>query len=95
MMRYLQGLNWTMLALGTTFAVVLAVVGLLLYLNLDTAPEYQPQFDAAMTNALYFTGVMLAAALAAWAVRRRHVLRWPAELLLLAVTTMTILHFLP
>lgn len=95
MMRYLQGLNWTLLAVGASFTVVLSVVSLLLYLHVADAPQYQPQFEAARINTVYFAGVMSAAALAAWALRKRHILHWPAEMLLLATCIATLMHFLP
>ena len=95
LLRYLQGLNWTLLALGATFTVVLSVVTLLLYLNLDSAPQYRPQFESMRISTLLFLGVMLAGAAAVWAHRQRHVLRWPAELLLAAASVVTVLYFLP
>lgn len=94
-LRYLQGLNWALLALGVTFTLVLSVVCLLIYLNLDVAPEYRPQFESTRTSTLLFAGVMLAGAAAVWAQSRRHALRWPAELLLAAAVTNTVLYFLP
>jgi hypothetical protein len=95
LLRYLQGLNWALLALGATFTIVLSVVSLLLYLNLDTAPRYQPQFEAALESTLLFSGVMLAAAGAVWLHRRDHILRWPAELLLALAVAATVSYFLP
>lgn len=95
LLRYLQGLNWALLALGVTFTVVLSVVCLLLYLNLDTAPRYRPQFESAFNSVLLFAGVMLTAAGTVWLHRRGHRLRWPAELLLAVAVTVTILYFLP
>ncbi|MGH8453226.1 MAG: hypothetical protein ACRESW_01620, partial [Nevskiales bacterium] len=86
---------WTLLALGATFVVVLSVVCLLLYINLDTAPEYRPQFESMRISTLLFAGVMSAAAAAIWAHRQRHVLRWPAEMLLATSVTITVLYFLP
>ena len=95
MLRYLQGLNWAFLAIGVTFTVVLSVVSFLLYINLDDAPRYQPQFEAAFGSVQLFTGVMLTAGAAVWLHRRGHFLRWPAELLLVATITITVRHFLP
>jgi hypothetical protein len=95
LLRYLQGLNWTLLAVGATFTVVLSVVCLLLYLNLDAAPRYRPQFEGMVASTLLFAGVMLSAGAAVWAQCRRHGLRWPAELLLAAAATATVLYFLP
>jgi hypothetical protein len=95
MMRYLQGLNWTLLAVGASFTVVLSVVSLLFYLHVADAPQYQPQFEAAKLNTAYFAAVMLSAAAAAWTLRRRHILHWPAEILLLATCVATVMHFLP
>ncbi len=95
LLRYLQGINWTLLAIGATFTLVLSVVCLLLYLNLDTSPHYRPQFDGMVGSTLLFAGVMLSAGAAVWAQRRRHVLRWPAELLLGAACAATVFYFLP
>jgi hypothetical protein len=95
LLRYLQGFNWTLLAVGATFTLVLSVVCLLLYLNLDTAPHYRPQFEGMVASTLLFAGVMLSAGAAAWAQRRRHLLRWPAELLLAAAAAATVFYFLP
>jgi hypothetical protein len=94
-LRYLQGFNWALLALGTTFTVVLSVVCLLLYLNLGGAPQYRPQFEATLASTLLFAGIMLCAAAAVWAQRQRHWMRWPAELLLAAAVAATVRYFLP
>lgn len=95
MLRYLQGLNWTLLALGATFTIVLSVVCLLLFIYLDTAPEYRPQFESMRTNTLLFASVMACAAVAVWSQRRHHRLRWPAEIMLMAAVFVTVQHFLP
>ncbi len=95
LLRYLQGLNWTLLALAATFTIVLSVVVLLLYLNLGSAPHYRPQFESMRFSTLLFAGVMLAGAAAVWTQRQRHFLRWPAELLLGASSLITVLYFLP
>jgi hypothetical protein len=95
LLRYLQGLNWALLALGATFTVVLSVVALLLYLNLDSAPRYRPQFESMRLSTLLFLGVMLTGAAAVWAHRRGHILRWPAEVLLATTSVVTVLYFLP
>lgn len=95
LLRYLQGLNWLLLALGATFTVVLSVVVLMLYVNLDTAPQYRPQFEGTRISTLWFAAVMCSAALAVWGLRNRHVLGWPAQLLLLACVVGTVRYFLP
>lgn len=94
-LRYLQGANWALLAIGVTFSIVLAVVSFLLYINLDTAPRYRPQFEAAFDSVQLFAVVMSAAGVAVWLQRRRHFLRWPAELALVAAVVVTVRHFLP
>ena len=94
-LRYLQGFNWAFLALGATLTLVLSVVCLLLYLNLDTAPQYRPQFESTRTSAFLFVAVMLSAAVAVCTQRTQHLLRWPAELLLAAAITVVVLYFLP
>lgn len=85
-MKYLQILNLTLLALGVTFAVVLAVESLIyaLYLNADPALRRQ------LPMLLQLTGMSCALALAStltyFAHRRGWRLRWPAQVLpLLAV----------
>lgn len=95
LLRYLQGFNLLLLALGATFSVVLSVVCLLLFLHLDTAPEYRPQFESMRVSTLLFVGVMAAAAAAYWGQRRRNLLRWPAELLLTGMILVTVQYFLP
>lgn len=94
-LRYLQGLNWALLAIGVTFTVVLSVVALLLYVNLGAAPRYQPEFEQAMASTLVFAFVMVAAAAAVWTHRTQHVLRWPAEILLVVAVLVVLRFFLP
>lgn len=95
LLRYLQGVNLTLLALGATFTVVLSVVSLLLYWHLETAPQYRAQFESMRFSTLLFAGVMASAALAVWSVRRRYLVGWLAEVLLLLSIAITVQYFLP
>ncbi len=95
LLRYLQGVNLTLLALGATFTVVLSVVCLMLYWHLDAAPEYRPQFESMRTSTMLFAGIMLTAAMAVWTVRRRLLLGWIAEPLLVLSVCITVQYFLP
>lgn len=95
LLRYLQGVNLTLLALGATFTVVLSVVCLMLYWHLEAAPHYRPQFESMRTSTLLFMGVMLSAAAATWALQRRYLLSWFAEGLLLLSVVITVQYFLP
>ena len=95
LMRYLQGLNWTLLVLGATLFVNLAVVCLLYFLHLDQAPRYRAEFDSVVLSTLLFFGVALAAATAIWGQRRQFSWRWLAEGVLALTVFGSVWHFLP
>lgn len=94
-LRYLQGLNWALLAIGATFTIVLSVVSLLLYVNLSAAPRYRPEFEQTLASTLVFGFVLMTAGAAVWTQRKRHPLRWPAELLLVVAVLTVFRFFLP
>jgi hypothetical protein len=95
LLRYLQGLNWALLAIGATFTIVLSVVSLLLFLNLPAAPRYRPEFEQTLASTGIFAFVMAAAAAAVWSHRKQSTLRWPAELLLVIAVFTVFRYFLP
>lgn len=94
-LRYLQGLNWVLLAIGATFTIVLSVVSLMLFVNLSAAPRYRPEFEQTLASTGIFVFVMVAAAAAVWTHRKQHLLRWPAELLLAVAVVAVFRYFLP
>lgn len=94
-LRYLQGLNWALLAVAATFTAVLPVVCLLIYVHLDEAPRYQASFDYVLKITTVFVMLLAAAAVAVWTHQRQHFLRWPAELVLLGAVVYVFLFVSP
>lgn len=94
-LRYLQGVNWALLAVAATFTAVLPVVCLLIYVHLDEAPRYQASFDYVFKITMLFLMLLVVAAAAVWTHRRQHFLRWPAEVLLLAAVVYVLLFVSP
>lgn len=94
-LRYLQILNWFLLAVGAALAIPLGVVCLLFYLNIDTSPQYRAEFQGAMVSTLLFFAVGLSAAAAGLGQKGGRAWRWPAEVMLAASVIVTVWYFLP
>ena len=80
-MKYLQILNLTLLALGTTLAVVLAVESLIYTLYLDAAPQVRRQLPLLLRLTATLCGFSIASLLAYLGHRRQALWRWPAQVL--------------
>ena len=93
-MRYLQALNWLLLAASTTMGLVLSVVLLIFWVYRDE-PIIQLSFDSLLTQCGMFVGLALLAALSAQALRKRWPGFWFGQLLLFLAVTGTVQYYLP
>lgn len=80
-MKYLQILNLTLLALGLTLAVVLAVEAFIYSLYLADAPRLARDLPLLLKFTAAFTALAVASALAYFGHRRQAFWRWPAQIL--------------
>lgn len=94
-MKYLQALNWILLALGLTMFVNLAVVCLLYLVYLDQAPRYTSEFRTALVTTSLFLAIALSSAAAAFGHRGQRAWRWPAEVLVVASVGAVVWYYLP
>lgn len=84
-MRYLQGLNWLLLAVGALMSLILSVVLLIYFLYVGEAPRLRATLPLLIETTLIFMGLAAVAAAAALGMRSHVAWRWPAQIALLAV----------
>jgi type III secretory pathway component EscV len=93
--KYLQAINWIMLALGVSMTVSLAVVCLMYGIYMDQSPRLPAEFSSVLTTTLLCLAVSLSAAAAALGHRRHGIWRWPAEAMLVFSVVAVVWFYLP
>lgn len=93
-MRYLQGLNWVLLAAACTMTTVLSVV-LLIYWVYRDEPIIQASFDSLITQCSMFFGFALITALGAQSLRKRWNGYWLIQIGQYASLALIVNYYLP
>lgn len=88
-MKYLLVLDCILAAAGAAMAINLSVVGFILYLYIDEAPRYADEYVLVLFSAGFFAVLFLCAGLAAWALWRKKLWHWGAQVMTVVTVAMT------